>query len=174
MRPSASSSTLTRSAQRQRRRRALFRLTGWKRTCVPPEESGNVDGSSVIVSSTRTTRPSTRWHRRMHHRRQPSIVKRSRVWALRREIIQKCGRAGRAMLGWFRSLDFEVRLPNRALLPPRITEGLARSGVDGVRDVHLDRGHAAGQARRCGPARWVRRRVRPRRAPNPATRSPKP
>lgn len=170
MRPSASSSTLTRSAQRQRRRRALFRLTE-KRTCVPPEESGNVDGSSVIVSSTRTTRPSTRWHRRMHHRRQPSIVKRSRVWALRREIIQKCGRAGRARPG---SAGFEVRLPNRALLPPRITEGLARSGVEGVRDVHLDRGHAAGQARRCGPARWVRRRVRPRRAPNPATRSPKP
>ena len=125
-----------------------------------PGESGNVDGSSVIVSSPRTSRPSTRWHRRMHRWRRPSIVKRSRVWALRREIIHKVrpapGEPGLA--------GFEVRLPNRGLPPPRITEGLARSGVDGVRDVHLDLGHAAGEARRCGPARWVRRWVRPRRA----------
>ena len=55
---------------------------------------------------------------------------------LRREIISKSLRASR----WFRS-----RVAKSSFV--QIAEGLARSGVDGVRDVHLDGGDASGEAR---------------------------
>ena len=57
---------------------------------------------------------------------------------LRREIISKSLRASR----WFRS-----RVAKSSFIRCQIAEGLARSGVDGVRDVHLDGGDASGEAR---------------------------